>query len=211
MEFPIRYIFLIDFLLNKRDVARDGVKGYELDISFTMNEMNTLGLPDKSEVLEMLDIMKTEKVWVPDEDGEKHQITVLDAYKQNGDNIILHECTTAKLVQFKKKIKNDLTESTIECDNKNNPTAIRYRGDEWSGLSKGKRRCAFRILYRNFPEAVSYKRIWKEICGHDNPPPLEVKKVLNAVNGLRRRMIKYGFPVSIIKNHEKEGKYQLTE
>lgn len=214
MRYPIKYINLIDFFLEKRDQTRGGVEGFHTPFCFNFEEIKKLGLLE-IDIKEILEKMKYEVVKVKDEDDEPWERNVLKNYKITNGEVKIFDCTTDQLKQYKKKIINKLKKSVIECDPKCYPKKIKYGNSNWIKLSNAIRREVFFILYKNFPETLEYQNIWQELphkmrSEYTTPAPENEKKIIqNAVNGLNRRLLKNSFPKNTIMSVPGKG-YRLA-
>ncbi len=217
MIYGIKYIYLIELFLDKRNPSKGGVEGYNTPFVVNEKDFGNYSL-NYLEAIDMIKIMETETVRPQDEDGEKYgPVPVIAEINENKDSLEIIDCTTAKLQQFKKKIKNDLEKSAITI-NKKYPSQIWYGNSSKMRLTKGKRRKAFWVLYKNAGVLTTYDQIARELAGsrdqyridYNTKGEAEIKKeVQNTVAGLKERMDKHNFLPNSIENIHGKG-YRLA-
>lgn len=226
MRYSRKYIDAINFFLEKRDVTRGGVDGFDTPFIFNAEELAQCGLNEK-DITEIMETMKKERAWITDGNGKEHEVTVLGNYeKMSNGEVEVKNCSTEQLVQYRNKVRKKLDKSVIEVNT--SVKKIRYGDNQWLQLSNAGRWSAFYCLYKNFPRTVSYIDIWDELAGYggfngnlsfnfeeDLPETRSdkkrIKEIQNIINGLQRRMnlSKYGFPPDAIRTEKNMG-YKLT-
>lgn len=207
MRFSYKYLIITNFFLNKRNIRRNGVEGYNTDFFVTTEELRTIGFRNKEEVENILDIMKTEMVRPTDENGDKYNSHVINDYSYGNETYTIIGCTTKNLKQFEKKIKKDFKNSIIKCDRETMPREIKFPGGELMPLYKTSTRTLFWELLKNYPKIVLYGKLIKAIR-YNYPGKTDdqlLKNVQNSINSIIINMKKYGFPADTIKNYKGKG------
>lgn len=210
MNLPINYIYLLDILKTNRDNTRGGIEGFLSPVTISAMEWQEIGLT-KKRLIDMLNVMKNDKVRIKDQNEEGHYVRVIKNYKDNGNKIIIYDCSTEAIKEYKKMIGRKIRTSTIKLNNKEK--SARLVKNKVKLYTPGFK--TLYILHSNFPKAVSYMEIWHNVYGYNNMPDTESeikerrKRVYDLVNGIQERMTKAGFPRDSISNSRQEG-YKLN-
>jgi len=205
MLYPEKYFYLIDFFLKKRDPLQGGVDGFATDFNFNMNEIDNFYFDGWEEVKEVLNVMKTDKV--------------MTDFLRSEDKITIEGCESDILIQYKKKIENKATRSSLSIENNPNKKGL-YVLYGKRRTKRAIKKCvlvAFRLLYKNYKKTVLYNDFVNgfirssdcDIMRGVNNDQNRIKKVQNTMASLKKILVEIDFPEKGIVNDTGEG-YRLV-
>lgn len=211
MDLSVAYIQLLNLFLEKRDIKKGGVQGYDSTFVVTIEDLRRLGISIRR-ASGMLDVLVMEKVWIKDEDGDKHRVKVLEGYQvaTDGGSIKIIDCSTEKIKQCIKKINSKVRYSSIRIHIEAKTARwedkpISFHKNGWEG---------FYCLHQNFPDTADYYDLWNSIYRQSGrmaepPYPILKKMVQSNIERTIRRMREKGFPENVITPVRDKG-YRLN-
>lgn len=203
MHLPEKYVILVDFFLDKRNVTKGGVEGFSTPFDFSLQELeDATGIP-RDDLPAMLKVFCKERVTTSD--GPEY---LIERISQNANVITIENCTTEKLIKYRKKIVAKSGVNLLKVDQRKK--TITYLNNTYR-FSKGNRWRAFEYLWLEHPNPVSYRRLYVQLYSGKKKNTVYANKdkkiVQNVIAGLTRDMAKHGF-VNIFENNPKQG-YRL--
>ena len=207
MRYPIKYLNFTHFLLEKRK----SIEGLNSAIIFNIEELRPYDLANLEEIKQLLNVMRTEMVWIKSESGQEHEVKLLESADISEPKITIKNCSMDRLESYELKIKRKLKFSAIQINKRGHILEIKYANGDWIPLSNALPKRIFICLHRNFPEIVEYKTMAEEIknCSMVALGTLaEKKKIQNTINNIKKRIKNTNIPEDFIKAIDNVG-YRL--
>ncbi len=207
MQYPLKYINFIQFLLEKRKQ----IDGFDTPIIFNIEELESYGLNNMEEIKKMLTVMSHAKVAIKNELDETERIKLFKYYIITEENITIYECSTPQLKSYLIKVKKKHKKSEIMVEKYKQGIKIRYANGGWITFSNALPRKVFVCLYNNYPDTVKFETLYKEI---KNNTMLELnslakrEKIQKIISGIYRRIKKTNIPTDFITSVRDVG-YKL--
>lgn len=164
MTHPIRYVWLLDLMIQKRDPNLGGSEGHGTRSKFSFEEAKKFGLPDKKEIIEMMKTLAEAKNptndvqilhYLIDGDlgGKKYSVT---------NDEIEFRSDKDRLVDYRDHLKKEAKESNFKIVGKK--VAVKNGGETNElKLNRGAPLALLKRLVSNYGQMVNYGTIFDSI------------------------------------------------
>jgi len=208
MRYPARYLYLVGFLLDRRDISHDyGEEGFGTPVHFNITDLNKAYVPSADELRRMLNKMKEDPV---DLERPMGPMMVADFNISDTGEVAVLGTNTDALKDYKIRVENSSEQSAISTSG----GQVSMRGCALASfkLSKNPLR-ALNILIGSFPRSVRDDLLFQALrTKHTmgSSPRIKSLVVASAIGPLNRRL-KKKFELTddiVVRDREAKG-YQL--